>query len=105
MPSIQSTETRLALVEDRQERMEQTLASVAESLKLLARIEAQNSTLANEIKQLREETTALRNDVADIQQDMPALRQIKAGATGAVRMILVAVFVGLLALVGLKITH
>jgi predicted RNase H-like nuclease (RuvC/YqgF family) len=81
------------------------MKDVAESLKTLARIEAQNSALAHEFKQLREETIALRKEVADIQRDMPALLQIKAGAATGVRMILIAVFVAVLALAGLKITH
>jgi len=113
MPPNDSPETRIALVEQRQlenerwrDRTERTLESIAETLKGVLRIEAQNDNLAKEVAALRLEVAELKKDHAAridaVELEMPLLRQARGGIAEAVKYLLLAVGAGLLALVGLK---
>jgi hypothetical protein len=111
--TTESTDTRLALIEARTDRTERIVEALAENLKMLVRIELQNGHIANEQRQLRadmrehrevaeKDLAALTVDVATLKAEMPPLLQIKAAAFGALKMLLVSVFVAIFAIVGLK---
>jgi uncharacterized protein YlxW (UPF0749 family) len=111
--SPNSAETRIAVLEVRREaddqwrvRADKTFESIAESLKLLARIEAQNTHLAAELGHLRKEVADLRADydaqLAAINAELPALKIAKSAVFKSVAAITGAVLAAVLALIGLK---
>lgn len=111
MPS-DSHETAIALLHERQrqtdlrlDKQDRTLESIAESLKLLTRIEAQNSQLAEDVKGLRVELADHRTDtagrLAPLEAAAPLNAQVRKGATALVGLVLASVAGGVLALVRL----
>jgi len=112
----QTTETRLALVEDHLDRNDQTLASIAETLKALARLEAQNTRIEDKITQRDAEQKQFRADVANsfaalearltpIEGDMPDLRRINKAVWGAIQTIGFSLFIAVMGAAGFKILH
>lgn len=95
--SPQSNETRLALIEDRQDRLERTMESVAESLKLLARIAVQSDNIVNSLADIDAR-------VVKIEADWPIVALLKAGALWGVRIVLAGVFVAVLTVAGFKVS-
>lgn len=96
MSHPQSPETRLALMEDRQDRTERTMESVADALKTLAVIEIQNDTIAKTLEDIKAR-------VENMEKDWPVVQQIKTAAVWAAKLILCAAFVAVLTVAGFKV--
>jgi len=97
VPNPQSNETRLALIEDRQDRLERTMESVAESLKLLTRIAVQSDAIAKALEDIDAR-------VVKIETGWPLVEQMKAGFLWGVKIILAGAFVAVLTVAGFKVS-
>lgn len=96
MSSNHSAEIRLILLEDRQDRTDKTMVSVAETLKLLAAIPVQAEGLAKSL-------ASIEARVAEIETDWPLIQQLKAGAAWAMKIILSGALIAVLAVAGVKL--
>ena len=76
-----------------------------DTLRVLARIEAQNDTIARNVAALRVGVQTNRKEHDDridaVELEMPLARQARGGITEALKYVLIAVGAGLLELVGL----
>ena len=110
--SNQSPETRLTILETQRQadedwraRTDRTLESIAESFKLLARIEAQNNSLAEALKQNQALLKSYDERLNAVELELPSLKEARSGVMRAVYFVLAAVGAAVLALVGLKSSH
>ena len=91
---ITPAEAKLAVFENRLDRIERTLESIANSLAILARVEIKNEALtAQQLEQ--------GEDIAALKDEMPSLRLVRNGVGLAVLGLLAAAGATLLKLIGL----
>jgi hypothetical protein len=87
-------EAKLAVLENRLDRIERALEGIASSLAILARVEIQNAALTATVQ---EQGLA----IAAIKEEMPSLKLVRFGAGSLVIGILAAVGTAVLKLIGL----
>lgn len=98
MPDELKDGARLAVVEDRLERMEKALESIDQSLKILARVEYQNESLARRVD-------GIETDMKKVNEELPTLRIARDGSFSVIKVVLTAVVSSLLTAIGLKSFH